>query len=277
MADGTLRAWERRYGLLRPRRTGGGHRRYGDADVARVLQMLRLQRRGLPAGVAAAQLTTRAADVHAQNEGPTPAAARQLRRRLELAADQLDASTVLDILTEASTRSRTTPLLDDVVVPVLRHLGERWRQDARHIAREHVTSTAIRSWLVARLREVTNPVGVPVVVACPDGELHDLGSVMAAVTLAESGWRPVLLGASTPWASAATVIEELHPPLVLIGAVSRPAALRLLDGWQPPSEATVVFGGPALVGRDVAAMPRVLVHAGNYGDLPRVVDMALSA
>ena len=29
----TLRAWERRYGLLLPVRTAGGHRRYTDEDV----------------------------------------------------------------------------------------------------------------------------------------------------------------------------------------------------------------------------------------------------
>ena len=33
----TLRAWERRYGVLRPTRTEGGQRRYGNEDVERVL------------------------------------------------------------------------------------------------------------------------------------------------------------------------------------------------------------------------------------------------
>ena len=33
----TLRAWERRYGVLRPTRTDGGQRRYGNEDVERVL------------------------------------------------------------------------------------------------------------------------------------------------------------------------------------------------------------------------------------------------
>ncbi|EMJ5853212.1 TPA: MerR family transcriptional regulator, partial [Klebsiella aerogenes] len=29
----TLRAWQRRYGLLKPERTDGGHRLYNDDDV----------------------------------------------------------------------------------------------------------------------------------------------------------------------------------------------------------------------------------------------------
>jgi len=52
----TLRTWESRYGVLRPRRLPGGHRRYTDRDVALVVDVLRLRESGLalPAAVAAA-------------------------------------------------------------------------------------------------------------------------------------------------------------------------------------------------------------------------------
>jgi len=38
----TLRAWERRYGLLHPERTPKGHRLYSDTDVQRVLKIIDL-------------------------------------------------------------------------------------------------------------------------------------------------------------------------------------------------------------------------------------------
>src|SRR4051812_33620643 len=47
----SLRAWERRYGLLSPSRTEGGFRLYGDADVRRVERM----QQHLAAGLSAAQ------------------------------------------------------------------------------------------------------------------------------------------------------------------------------------------------------------------------------
>ena len=46
----TLRAWERRYGLLKPERTAKGHRLYSDDDVAIVEQILALIARGVPLG-----------------------------------------------------------------------------------------------------------------------------------------------------------------------------------------------------------------------------------
>jgi hypothetical protein len=36
----TLRAWQRRYGLLKPQRTEGGHRQYSDEDVQQALKIL---------------------------------------------------------------------------------------------------------------------------------------------------------------------------------------------------------------------------------------------
>ncbi|MCH2559205.1 MAG: MerR family transcriptional regulator, partial [Alcanivorax sp.] len=46
----TLRAWERRYGLIRPARTARGHRRYSDADLRRIRRILAWLERGLPIG-----------------------------------------------------------------------------------------------------------------------------------------------------------------------------------------------------------------------------------
>src|SRR5687768_18587369 len=48
----TLRAWERRYGAVRPERTDGSQRRYSDADVER----LRLLARAVAAGRAIGQV-----------------------------------------------------------------------------------------------------------------------------------------------------------------------------------------------------------------------------
>ncbi len=46
----TLRAWERRYGLLKPTRTAKGHRLYSEADVDRVKDILTWISRGVPVG-----------------------------------------------------------------------------------------------------------------------------------------------------------------------------------------------------------------------------------
>lgn len=44
----TLRAWQRRYGLLAPQRTEGGHRLYSDEDIVLALNILDWIRKGVP-------------------------------------------------------------------------------------------------------------------------------------------------------------------------------------------------------------------------------------
>ncbi len=46
----TLRAWERRYGLLNPQRTAKGHRLYSEKDVLTIERILTLVARGVPIG-----------------------------------------------------------------------------------------------------------------------------------------------------------------------------------------------------------------------------------
>ncbi|MGK0270101.1 MAG: DNA-binding transcriptional MerR regulator [Cocleimonas sp.] len=46
----TLRAWERRYGLFKPKRTPKGHRLYSDKDIQRIHQVLELLAKGVSIG-----------------------------------------------------------------------------------------------------------------------------------------------------------------------------------------------------------------------------------
>src|SRR4029453_9622643 len=53
VSEHVLRAWERRYGLLRPTRSAGGYRLYSDADELRIRRMQAHLARGLSAAEAA--------------------------------------------------------------------------------------------------------------------------------------------------------------------------------------------------------------------------------
>jgi len=79
----TLRAWERRYGLLLPVRTAGGHRRYSDEDVQRVLAVLELTGQGWGVGAAARRVASRGSA-----GAPALPPADELRDRLWSALDQ---------------------------------------------------------------------------------------------------------------------------------------------------------------------------------------------
>lgn len=55
----TLRAWERRYGLITPQRTGKGHRLYSTEHVQRIQQIVQWLNRGVSVGQIKALLDSR--------------------------------------------------------------------------------------------------------------------------------------------------------------------------------------------------------------------------
>ncbi|MBH8452779.1 MerR family transcriptional regulator, partial [Acinetobacter baumannii] len=46
----TLRAWQRRYGLLKPQRSEGGHRQFDEEDILRIEEIKRWIERGVSVG-----------------------------------------------------------------------------------------------------------------------------------------------------------------------------------------------------------------------------------
>src|SRR3954452_12892360 len=91
-----LRAWERRYGLLRPTRSSGGLRLYASGDVERV----RLMQQHLAAGLAAAEAAGAAVRADVAEQAPAPSSAA-LGADLADALDRFDeprAQAVLDRL-----------------------------------------------------------------------------------------------------------------------------------------------------------------------------------
>ncbi len=212
-----LRAWERRYGLLRPVRSTGGLRLYSPADVERV----RLMRRHLAEGLAAAEAAARALQAGV-GEQAAPAALRPAAARDEL-ADALDrfdeprAQAILDRLLAIAT---VDTLLSEVVLPYLHELGERWTRGDASVAQEHFASSVLRGRLLGLARGWGLGLGPAAVLACLPGERHDLGLIAFGLALRSRGWRIVYLGTDAPIETVEEVSRQLDPSLVVLVAVS---------------------------------------------------------
>lgn len=73
VSEATLRAWERRYGVLTPDRTQSGYRVYSAEDVQKVLRMRELCRGGMAPSDAAALLITKTTNANDESESAPPA------------------------------------------------------------------------------------------------------------------------------------------------------------------------------------------------------------
>jgi MerR family transcriptional regulator, light-induced transcriptional regulator len=213
-----LRAWERRYGVLRPERTPGGLRLYSAEDERRV----RLMQARLGEGLSAAEA---ARLVLADEGGPaTDAGTPLLDRdagRLRGALERLDADEANAALDRLLASFLLDTVLAEVVLPYLRDLGDRWEQGGASVAQEHFASNLLRARLGALARGWEAGGGPLALLACAPGELHDIPLLIFGLALRARGWRIVYLGADTPAESLLDAAGEVDPALVVVSAVLR--------------------------------------------------------
>jgi DNA-binding transcriptional MerR regulator len=212
-----LRAWERRYGVLQPRRTEGGFRLYSAADERRVRAMLRHVEAGVPAAEAARLALAQAP---ASGNGNPPPRLAALAAALREALDRFDepaANLVLDRLLGAFS---VETVLRDVVVPYLRELGERWERGDASVAQEHFASNLLRGRLFGLARGWGRRSGPTAVLACAPGELHDLPLIVFGLVLAARGNAVTFLGPDTPVETVSSAADDLDARLVVISATA---------------------------------------------------------
>src|SRR4051812_37285814 len=196
-----LRAWERRYGLLRPTRTASGYRLYSAEDEARVQTMQGHLARGLSAAEAARLARGATEAPEATPADPTEA----LWSALD-AFDDAGAQIAFDRLVAAFS---IETVASRAVLPYLRALGERWRDGDASVAQEHFASALLRARLLGLARGWDRGAGPRALLACPPGERHDVGLIILGLALRDRGWRVTFLGPDTPIGTLAAAADQL--------------------------------------------------------------------
>jgi MerR family transcriptional regulator, light-induced transcriptional regulator len=222
-----LRAWERRYGLLRPVRSEGGFRLYTEADEGRVRRMRDHLARGLSAAEAARATLQDDEAGRVAVPGRLPVAAGELARALRQAFDAFDEAAAQAILDRLVSDLSVTAVLREIVLPYLAELGDRWERGDASIAQEHFASNLIRGRLAGLARGWGDGSGPRAVLACPPGERYDLALMIFGVTLNRHRWRVDYLGADTPVEELTRTAADRAPGLVVLAA-TRPGTLEPL-------------------------------------------------
>jgi DNA-binding transcriptional MerR regulator len=118
----TLRAWERRYGLIVPHRTPKGHRLYSTAHVDRVLTILTWLNRGVS--------VSQVKQLIDNQQTPPPSVENdwdRLRQNLLEAITALAERRLDDTLNQAMSLYPPRTLCEQLLMPLLATLEQRWQ------------------------------------------------------------------------------------------------------------------------------------------------------
>lgn len=223
----TLRAWERRYGLIRPVRTDSGHRLYSQNDIDTIHRVISL----LDKGVAIGQMR------HALRASPTePVRAvatdpwGHYREQMISAIAQFDENRLENSYNEILALYPDDLVTRNVLLPLLVELGTRWESAVGSVAEEHFFAVYLRNKLGARFhhRHRHNH-GPKLLAACLPGESHEVGLLLFALAANDTGFRLVLLGGDMPLAELPHAVRRAQADAIVLSGSIDPLPTLLTD------------------------------------------------
>ena len=176
----TLRAWERRYGLLKPSRTPKGHRLYTSDDITRVEQIVALTARGVPLKRVKELLETPRSTPLNDSDDEWPL----LREQLTHALQQLSTSAIEQQLHELLIHYPPRLCRQQLFEPLFEHLGRHTGQGG--LAK--LLESALIRYAIPRLKQ-TNTKGAPAILLLHAERTPLWSLALSAMELADAGYR----------------------------------------------------------------------------------------
>lgn len=238
-----LRAWERRYQVVRPTRLSNGYRVYSAGQVA----LLRAFARLIQSGEKIGNLVNRPMEeVILQSERiATPQSAPP---ELLQAVLSLDRARLEELVSQEIANRGLAGFAEMVAVPFAHTVGDLWALGILPVAAEHLASEVVVQALKAGIRDTRHP-GPMVVASTLPGERHEWGVLSTLAALQERGWRVHYLGPDLPLADVVMAAWKLRPKCVALSAsdpaviVANLAGLSDLPYRLPPGAQAVIGGG----------------------------------
>jgi DNA-binding transcriptional MerR regulator/methylmalonyl-CoA mutase cobalamin-binding subunit len=283
VAPDLLRAWERRYGAVVPHRTETGRRLYSDRDIKRLSLLRRLVAGGRRisdvAGLGLEQLVetaeedrrAMARDPETSDEAAGITSNGYLAAALDAVA-RLDSTALETVLSDAALSMSPIELRGEVITPLLREIGARWRTGSVRVVHEHLASAIIRAFVDGMRHRSTGGSQPKVIVATPSGQRHELGALMAAAAAEEVGWEAIYFGADLAAEEIASGARQLAVGAVAVSIVYVADRYRLAEQLRNLRDA-VGEAMPILVGGRAAPTVKQVLEEINATLVEDVADL----
>jgi DNA-binding transcriptional MerR regulator len=214
----TLRAWERRYGLIQPTRTESGHRLYSNADIETVNRILDWIERGVAVskvGKILARDDQQASAVRAERDAVEESEWPQWRARLVQAVSAFDDRQLESLYGQILATYPLGVAFQDILMPLwndlLRHQG-RFGQASEWLFYD----SFLRIQTFLRLQVACVSPAPRVLLTAMPGECRKLELLVAALLMSRDDLAVKVLGMGQPFEELTLVCERMHPQALII-------------------------------------------------------------
>ena len=242
----TLRAWERRYGLIQPIRKESGHRLYSRAHIDQINRITALTQKGMRISQIRPEMleSDAATDSDDSENGDTW---NEYLNSMIAAIISFDENRLEEIYNEVLSLYPIGLVTRKLLSPLLIELGLRWESQQGSVAEEHFFAFYLRNKLGARFHHRSRGTPGPLLLlAGLPGEYHEIALLIFALAAHEAGYKLLTLGANMPLNELAAVAQKRNcTAMVLSGAIepSREVLTEDLPALVNESSVPVLIGG----------------------------------
>lgn len=263
VSESTVKRWADA-GLLKCRKTIGGHRKFQQDDIKEFQSQCSLAAEAAMAEESASRLD---AELNGLFAGPDFIRLAEAYREVSLAG-RFGCATAM--LKQASLRGHTLAAIgDEIIKPAMHEIGEMWRAGKISVVDEHTATFAtihalVEVGLIVGEKEGSEKLAL---VGCAEGEFHHVAALLVCHLLESESWKVVYLGGHTPLFSFAEAIQKLNADLACISITMTDnieRAARDFEGLRRAAakrNAKIILGGAALEDTEVRARFRGASYA----------------
>ncbi len=208
VSEATVKRWADD-GLLLPKKTVGGHRRFSIQSIAR----LRREQGIAPA----AQLPPKGV-----RKKMVPGSLPSAESFTEVLLSGNEAEAAAQLIDAYLQNHALATLFDATITNAMHRVGDLWFNGTITIADEHLATRVILSAL-QKLRGIVVPApatGLKALSCGIEGDLHELPIHLAEIIIESEGWDTSNLGPNTPLFTLRDMVAQKKPDLVCISARS---------------------------------------------------------
>ncbi len=212
----TIRIWEKRYGIVEPKRTNSNIRYYCDMDLKKLMNVSILLRNGYKisrlASLEPEELSRKLMEVSVVNGQDTQV------ENLVVAMIELDEIKFEKTLNTSIIKEGFENTIFNLIYPFFEKVGILWQAGSINPAHEHFITNLIKQKIYVAIdslpsaqRENTKTV----VIFLPEWELHELGMLVYVYLLKSKGIKVIYLGQNLPEEDLQIVCDAVNPQYLL--------------------------------------------------------------
>lgn len=197
----TIRMWEKRYGVLQPKRTDTNIRTYGVNGLQKILNIAFLNENGYKISRISKMSDLEIGDL-VQRITTSKSNTNRAVKSLKVAMMNFDQSLFLKTYDGLMEKLTFRDIYNEVFIPLLQEIGLLWQAGTITPAHEQFISSLIKQKLFINIemlqKEQPSKTDKVFVLFLPHEEIHDIGLFYANYEILLHGYKVIFLGQSLP-------------------------------------------------------------------------------